>query len=79
MNTTQIKIWFWIAVTLAAAALLGLVCSVALKLMMWGLIFSAFTMLAGIHAGAVGVFYIAELEVARLDAELYEEAPTKKK
>ena len=79
MNTTQIKVWFWVAVTLAAAALLGLVCSVILGFMLWGLIFSAFTILAGIHVGAVGVFYIAEREVARLDAELYEEAPTKKK
>ena len=74
MNSRVIKIWFWVAVTLAAASLLGLLCSVILQLKVWGIVFAVFTLLSGVHAGAVGVFYVAELEVARLDAELYEGA-----
>lgn len=73
-NSEKIKVWFWVAVFAAAALLLGLFLSIAMELKMWSIVFALFSFLADIHAGAVGVFYIAEREVAKLDAELYEGA-----
>ena len=72
MSVKELKMWFILAIVWAAVSVVGLIISVSLWLRPWWFIFTVITVIACVHLGAVGVFYVAEKEIEEEDRKAKE-------